>query len=74
MKGKERKTAFIFFHLFFGIRIFQRVTADSNKKNFPRLRAVSKATLPSSTLPAKADQKVRRPLGNQYHRTRIFAT
>jgi hypothetical protein len=36
MKGKESKRAFIFFHLFFGIGTFQRVTADSNKKTFPR--------------------------------------
>jgi hypothetical protein len=34
MKGNERKSAFISFYLFFVIGTFQRVTADSNKKNF----------------------------------------
>jgi hypothetical protein len=32
MKINESNFAFICFHLFFRIRTFQRVTADSNKK------------------------------------------
>jgi hypothetical protein len=36
MKTNESKIAFFYFHLFFRIGNFQRVTADSNKKkSFP---------------------------------------
>jgi hypothetical protein len=56
MKGKESKTAFIFFHLFFGIGTFQRVTADSNKKNFLGTRRLEGHTRPQSC-PRKKSKK-----------------
>jgi hypothetical protein len=35
MKTNERKRPFICFHSFFRNEVFQRVTGDSNRKNFP---------------------------------------
>jgi hypothetical protein len=37
MKINESKIAFIYFHLFFGIGTFQRVTAEKNKNSSPDL-------------------------------------
>jgi hypothetical protein len=63
MQANENKRKQNSFHLFFGIGTFQRVTADSNKKNFPSVTLCLERHTGSNSAPDESRRISR--LGNQ---------